>query len=332
MAGRAAEGLRIAVVLPCFDEEQAILDTVQAFRAALPLSVVYVIDNGSSDRTAEIAREAGAVVRREPRRGKGNAVRRAFADIDADVYVMADGDGTYDVQASVGMIELLVQSHLDMVTGCRIHTDPQAYRAGHVFGNRLFNRMVQVLFGAGVRDVFSGYRALSRRFVKSFPAMSVGFEIEAEMTIHALQLRMSQAEVDCSYVKRRPGSRSKLNTVRDGFRILQLVIRLLRLYRPRTFFGSLGTAISLLSVALGVPLVMTFLESGQVPRFPTAILATGLALLGALFWLLGLVLESVSQVSIEVKRLAYLALPLPAASTNRRASDRARRTDPPPSA
>ena len=309
MGLNATAGLRVAVVLPCFNEEVAIGRTVAAFRAALPESAIYVIDNNSSDRTAEVARAAGAHVRRETRRGKGNAVRRAFADIEADVYVMADGDGTYDAQAAAPMIGELFEHHLDMVTGCRVHSDRAAYRAGHVFGNRMFNRMVNLLFGEAVRDLFSGYRVLSRRFVKSFPAMSVGFEIEAEMSIHALQLRLGHTELECGYTSRPPGSHSKLSTLKDGLRILSHVVRLLRLYRPRKFFGSLGIGFALTSLGLGLPIVVTYLEIGQVPRFPTAILASGLGLLGALLWLLGLVLESVSQLTLEVKRLSYLGQP-----------------------
>lgn len=308
MEGRAVEP-RIAVVLPCFNEELAVQKTIDDFRAVLPHAEIYVIDNNSSDRTRDVARSAGAHVRREPRRGKGNAVRRAFADIDADIYVMADGDGTYDARAARPMINQLLDEHLDLVTGCRVHEDPQAYRAGHVIGNRMFNGMVNALFGERVRDLFSGFRIMSRRFVKSFPAMSSGFEIEAEMSIHALQLRLSHAEQECRYRSRLPGSHSKLNTLRDGLRILGHVIRLLRLYRPRKFYGTAGFILSVVSVGLGIPLVVTFLQTGQVPRFPTAILATGLGLLGALLWLLGLVLESVSQLTIEVKRLSYLSLP-----------------------
>lgn len=302
----AAQGVRVAVVLPCFNEELAIAKTIDGFRAALPHAEIYVIDNASTDRTAEVARAASAFVLREPRQGKGNAVRRAFADIDADVFVMADGDGTYEPGVAAQMVDTLIGNHLDMVTGCRVHSDSQAYRAGHVLGNRAFNAMVNLLFGERVRDLFSGYRVLSRRFVKSFPAMSAGFEIEAEMSIHALQLRLTHAELQCHYSSRMTGSHSKLNTVRDGVRILSHVFRLLRLYRPRKFYGSLGLLASLASIGFGVPVVITFLETGQVPRFPTAILAMGLGLLGALLWLLGLILESVSQLTLEVKRLSYL--------------------------
>jgi glycosyltransferase involved in cell wall biosynthesis len=306
MEPRASQALQVAVVLPCYNEELAVAQTVEGFRASLPSADIYVIDNNSSDLTGDAARAAGAIVLREVRRGKGNAVRRAFADINADVFVMADGDGTYDPQAAVFMIDMLLREHLDMVTGIRVHSDPQAYRAGHVLGNRAFNHIVNLLFGERVRDLFSGYRVLTRRFVKSFPAMSAGFEIEAEMGIHALSLRLAHAERDCDYRSRMTGSHSKLNTYRDGMRILSHVLRLLRLYRPRKFYGSFGLLLALVSLGLGVPLVHTFLLTGQVPRFPTAILATGLAIVGALLGLLGLVLESVSQLTIDMKRLSYL--------------------------
>jgi len=306
MDSRIAHGVSVAVVLPCFNEELTVANTIEDFAAALPAAEIYVIDNNSTDRTAEMAEAASAHVRHESRRGKGNAVRRAFADIEADVYVMADGDGTYDPAAAGQMIETLLRDHLDMVTGCRLHSDPSAYRVGHVFGNRLFNGIVNLLFGERVRDLFSGYRVLSRRFVKSFPAVSTGFEIEAEMSIHALQLRLPHSEQACNYRSRSIGSHSKLNTVRDGTRILLQVLRLLRLCRPRTFFGSISLVVCFMSIAFGVPVVVTFIETGLVPRLPMAILATGLGLLGALFWLLGLILESVSQLTIDVRRLSYL--------------------------
>jgi hypothetical protein len=303
------QAVRVAVILPCYNEELAVAHTIEGFRAALPAAEIYVIDNNSSDRTAEVARALGVRLLHEPRRGKGNAVRRAFADVDADIFVMADGDGTYDPEAATAMIAMALRDHMDMVTGCRVHSEAQAYRAGHVLGNRAFNTMVNLLFGERVRDLFSGYRVLSRRFVKSFPAMSAGFEIEAEMSIHALQLRLSHGELECHYRSRLSGSHSKLNTFRDGARILSHVFRLLRLYRPRTFYGALGLGCALASLGFGIPVVLTYLETGQVPRFPTAILAMGLGLLGALFWLLGLILESVSQLTIDVKRMSYLQHP-----------------------
>jgi glycosyltransferase involved in cell wall biosynthesis len=307
---------RVAVVLPCLNEELSIAATVDGFRAALPDAEIYVIDNDSSDLTADVARAAGAHVCHESRRGKGNAVRRAFADIEADVYVLADGDGTYDATAAKSMIEVLLRDQLDMVTGCRLHSDALAYRAGHVIGNRLFNFIVNALFGEPVHDLFSGYRALSRRFVKSFPIMSRGFEIEAEMSIHTMQLGLSHIEMACNYRSRISGSFSKLNTFRDGTRILLYVLRLLRLCKPRKFFGTIALLISLASLAFGTPVIVTFIRTGLVPRLPMAVLATGLGLLGALFWLLGVILESVSQLTIDVKRLSYLQHE-PFVSTNR---------------
>ncbi|NBC40771.1 glycosyltransferase [Corallococcus exiguus] len=300
---------RIAVILPCFNEALAIAHTVQAFRQALPTATVYVYDNASTDETARVAREAGAQVRAEPRRGKGNVLRRAFADVDADIYVVADGDGTYDASAAEGMARLLQDECLDMVVGTRVHTENEAYRAGHVAGNWLFNQVVASLFDKGLSDIFSGYRVLSRRFIKSFPCASEGFEIEAEMSIHALQLRMPVREVPTRYAKRMEGSHSKLNTWRDGLRILRHILRLQRLLRPRQFFGTIGAVLVVTALLLSIPVFLQFFETGQVLRFPTAILCTGLVLLGALSGLVGLVLEGVSQLSLETKRLSYLAEP-----------------------
>jgi len=311
MGNDGAERAHVVVILPCLNEEAAIASTVAEFRAALPDATVVVYDNDSTDRTAELARRAGAVVASEPRRGKGNVVRRAFADLDADVFVLADGDGTYDASEVGRLVQLLESQGLDMITGRREHRDPGAYRRGHVMGNRLFSQIVSSLFGAGIADIFSGYRILSRRFVKSFPAMAEGFEIEAEMSIHALQLRMPIAEHAVPYARRGKGSHSKLNTLRDGFRILRHVVRLNRLHRPRRFFGLLGSCVVASSLAIGLPIVLTFLEIGQVPRFPSAILAASLSLLGALLWLLGFMLESTSQLSLELKRLRYLELRAP---------------------
>lgn len=300
---------RIAVILPCFNEAPAIAQTVQSFRQALPSAALYVYDNASTDATAQVARDAGALVRAESRRGKGNVLRRAFADVDADVYVLADGDGTYDASAAGEMTRLLTEESLDMVVGTRVHTEQEAYRAGHVMGNWLFNRVVEGLFDKGLSDIFSGYRVLSRRFVKSFPCTSEGFEIEAEMSIHALQLRMPMREVSTRYSKRMAGTHSKLNTWRDGLRILQHILRLQRLLRPRQFFGLIGAVLTVAALLLSIPVFVQFFQTGQVLRFPTAILCTGMVLLGALSGLVGLVLEGVSQLSLETKRLSYLSVP-----------------------
>ncbi|MCP3061902.1 glycosyltransferase [Myxococcus sp. K38C18041901] len=312
---------RIAVILPCHNEAPAIRETVLAFRQALPSAAIFVYDNASTDDTSEVARAAGALVRGESRRGKGNVIRRAFADVDADVYVVADGDGTYDASMAGRLVSLLSEECLDMVIGTRIHHEKAAYRMGHVAGNWLFNQVVARLFDKGQSDIFSGYRILSRRFVKSFPCMSEGFEIEAEMSIHALQLRMPVREVPTRYSKRMEGTASKLNTWRDGFRILSHILRLQRLHRPRQFFGTLGLSTILLAVLLAVPVFMTFLQTGQVPRFPTAILAMGMVLFGSLLAFLGLVLESTSQLALETKRLSYLAIPpSPGANASQQAS------------
>ncbi|RKH11126.1 glycosyltransferase [Corallococcus sp. CA053C] len=300
---------RIAVILPCFNEAPAIAQTLRAFADALPSATLYVYDNASTDDTARVARDAGAQVRGEPRRGKGNALRRAFADVEADIYVVADGDGTYDAGAVEEMIRLLREESLDMVVGTRVHTEQEAYRAGHVAGNWMFNQVVANLFDKGLSDIFSGYRVLSRRFVKSFPGMSEGFEIEAEMSIHALQLRMPVKEVPTRYSKRAAGTHSKLNTWRDGSRILQHILRLQRLLRPRQFFGLIAVAVVTAAVLLSIPVFLQFFETGQVLRFPTAILCTGMVLLGALSGLVGLLLESTSQLGLEAKRLSYLAVP-----------------------
>jgi glycosyltransferase involved in cell wall biosynthesis len=302
---------RVAVVLPCHNEEIAVGRTIEAFRAALPGATIYVYDNASTDKTAEVARAAGARVCFENRKGKGNVVRRAFADIDADIYVMADGDGTYETEAAPRMVERLKSHGLDMVTGARVHDDERAFRPGHVAGNRMFNSVVSSLFGRGITDLFSGYRVLSRRFVKTFPSMSEGFEIEAEMSIHALQLRMPVDELPCRYAPRMAGSVSKLSTWRDGLKILSYIFRLQRLYGPRRFFGVPGILVILAALGLGTPVVITYFEIGLVPHFPTAVLATGMVLAGALLWLLGVTLDATSQLALEGKRIAYLAQPPP---------------------
>ena len=301
--------LRIAAVVPCHNEEAAVAKVVADLKAAVPGIVVYVYDNLSTDRTAECAREAGAIVRYENTKGKGNVVRRAFADIEADVYVMVDGDATYDAAAAPALVRRLLDEGLDMVVGARVDQDPAAYRAGHRFGNRLLTRCVGLLFGDSFDDMLSGYRVFSRRYVKSFPAHAAGFEIETELAVHALQLRMPVAELPTAYGARPEGSASKLNTYRDGARILATIVRLFKAERPLLFF-SLGAGASLLlSVLLAIPLFATYLETGLVPRFPTAILCSALVLLSAVLLACGLVLDTVTRGRIEAKRLAYLAIP-----------------------
>jgi glycosyltransferase involved in cell wall biosynthesis len=304
-------GPRLAVVLPCYNEEAAIARTVADFRAALPGAAIYVYDNNSTDRTRQVAAEAGAVVRLERHQGKGNVVRRMFADVDADVYVMADGDATYDAAAAPLMIARLLDEGLDMVVGARAGQVAAAYRPGHQLGNRMLTGLLSIMFGRSFTDVLSGYRVFSRRFVKSFPARSSGFEIETEITVHALELAMPTAEVSTPYAARAEGSQSKLSTYADGWRILMMMIGLYRSERPLQFFGALAVVLVGLAVGLSVPLIVTFLQTGQVPRFPTAILATGLTIIGVLAFFAGLILDTVTQGRREVKRLVYLRLAPP---------------------
>ncbi len=300
--------------MPCFNEEAAIGRVVADFRAHLPHAPVHVYDNGSTDRTREVAAAAGAVVRTEAHRGKGNVVRRMFADVDADVYVLVDGDATYDASAAPGMIARLRSENLDMVVAARDEVDTAAYRAGHRFGNRLLTGAVKQLFGDRFDDMLSGYRVFSRRFVRSFPALSTGFETETELTVHALTLRMPIAEVRAPYFARPEGSASKLNTVRDGVRILITIANLLRRERPVLFFGVTGAVLLLAAAASAAPVVRTFLQTGLVPRLPTWIAAATLALLSFLSFSVGLILDSVALSRREAKRLAYLRHEAPASA------------------
>jgi glycosyltransferase involved in cell wall biosynthesis len=303
--------MRIAVLIPCFNEAQTVADTVAGFRAALPRAVIYVYDNNSTDDTAARAQAAGAVVRREPMQGKGNVVRRMFADVEADVYILVDGDATYDAAAAPRLIDTLVGERLDMVVGRRIHEGEGAYRRGHVFGNRILTRFLALLFTPRFTDILSGYRVFSRRFVKSFPALAHGFEIETELTVHALNLGLPVAELDTTYLARPAGSTSKLNTWRDGLRILRLMLVLWKNERPLAFFSLAALALGALAVALAIPVFRTFVETGLVPRFPTAILSASIMILAFLAFVCGLVLDTVSRGRREVKRLAYLAEPAP---------------------
>jgi glycosyltransferase involved in cell wall biosynthesis len=302
---------RIAVILPCYNEEAAIGATVAGFRAALPGADIYVFDNNSKDGTAAVAREAGAIVRTERMQGKGHVVRRMFADVEADVYVMADGDATYDPLAAPGMVAMLCEERLDMVVGARRDEVEAAYRRGHRLGNALFTGLLAWLFGRSFSDIFSGYRVFSRRFVKSFPVLSSGFEIETEISVHALELRMPVAEVVTAYGARPEGSISKLSTYRDGWRIMKTIVTLFRIERPVLFFGVIGAALALAALILAVPLVITYQATGLVPRFPTAVLATGLIILATLSGMCGLILDTVVRGRREVRRLAYLAHPAP---------------------
>ena len=298
---------RIAVLLPCYNEEAAIAQTVAGFRAALPSAAIYVYDNNSKDRTVEVARAAGAVVRSERMQGKGNVVRRMFADVDADIYVMADGDATYDAEAAPQLVRRLIDEQLDMVVGSRVTQHDAAYRRGHVMGNKLLTGMLAKLFGRSFTDILSGYRVFSRRFVKSFPVLSGGFEIETEISVHALELRMPVGEVETRYFARPEGSASKLSTYSDGFRILNTIVTLYRIERPLLFFGAIGGLLALLALVLGIPLAITYYHTHLVPRLPTAIMATGLIILAALNVFAGLILDTVVRGRREVRRLAYLA-------------------------
>jgi glycosyltransferase involved in cell wall biosynthesis len=293
----------------------AIPGVVRAFRAALPEAAVYVYDNNSRDSTREAAAAAGAVVRTESLQGKGNVVRRMFADVEADVYVLVDGDGTYEAAAAPEMVRLLLEQRLDMVTGVRVTPEAAAataYRPGHRFGNAVLTGMVRWTFGDRISDMLSGYRAFSRRFVKSFPALAEGFETETEFTVHALELMLPVGEVHTAYKERPEGSASKLRTYSDGFRILRTIALLVQRERPLTFFGLAGLVLLLAGVGIFMPVLFEYLETGLVPRLPTAVLSTGLVLLSFLSFVCGLILDTVTRGRKEAKRIAYLSVPGPA--------------------
>jgi glycosyltransferase involved in cell wall biosynthesis len=301
--------LRIAILLPCYNEEAAIAQTVAAFRTALPTARIYVYDNNSQDRTREVAEGAGAIVREERMQGKGHVVRRMFADIEADVYVMADGDSTYDASAAPELVRRLVEERLDMVVGARKSEVEEAYRRGHRLGNRLFTGILAGLFGRSFTDIFSGYRVFSRRFVKSFPALSRGFETETEISVHALELAMPVAETVTAYGARPEGSVSKLSTYRDGWRIMRTILHLFRIERPVLFYGGFAAFLAGLGLVLAAPLIVTYAQTGLVPRFPTAILVTGLMVVAFLSFGVGLILDTVVRGRREMRRLAYLSFP-----------------------
>jgi glycosyltransferase involved in cell wall biosynthesis len=302
---------KIAVIIPCFNEAHSIAEVVHGFKSVLPSARIYVFDNNSTDGTVAIASAAGALIRREALQGKGNVVRRMFADVDADAYVMADGDATYDPSYAAQMVDRLYEERLDMVVGTRVASHVDAYRPGHQFGNRLLTFAVANLFGERFSDMLSGYRVFSRRFVKSFPAMSSGFEIETELSIHALELHLPVAEVATPYRIRVTGSTSKLRTYVDGLKIVRLILVLYKNERPLRFFSAIAGALIAVALALGIPLVITFIKTGLVPRQPTAILATGLVLLSALSFIAGMILDTVTRGRLEMRRLAYLAVPPP---------------------
>jgi glycosyltransferase involved in cell wall biosynthesis len=303
--------LRVAVVIPCFNEVVAIGKVVADFRAALPDARIIVFDNNSRDASAEMAARAGAEVRHETRQGKGQVIRRAFADIEADVYLLVDGDDTYDPATAPIMVSTLLGQRLDMITGVRMGESEAAYRRGHRLGNRLLSGTVRSIFGAGVSDMLSGYRAFSRRFVKSFPASARGFETETEFTVHALQLRLPVAEVATAYKERPQGSVSKLHTYADGVRIARTIMLLVKEERPLQFFVLSAALLLFAGLAFGTPVVLEFLATHFVTRLPSAVAATGLVLLSFLSLSSGLVLDSVARGRREQKRLAYLAIPGP---------------------
>ncbi|MCK9294235.1 MAG: glycosyltransferase family 2 protein [Desulfobulbaceae bacterium] len=309
----AAFSQRIAVLVPCYNEEKTVAQVVQDFRAVLPQAKVYVYDNNSKDQTVQRAAAAGAIVRTEKHQGKGNVMRRMFSDIEADIYVLVDGDNTYHAPSTPAMIERLLSEQLDMVVGSRLtaHEGAASFRRGHQLGNRLLTGFVSLLFGRSLTDMLSGFRVMSRRFVKSFPALSKGFETETELTVHALELRMPITEIVTPYGSRPVGSESKLNTYRDGFRILLTIINLFKEERPLAFFTILFALLASFSVILAVPLFITYAETGLVPRFPTALLATGTMLLAFLSLTCGLILDTVTHGRRELKRLSYLSIAAP---------------------
>ena len=302
---------RIAVLVPCYNEEAAIAKVVQDFRAALPTAVIYVYDNNSRDRTGARAREAGAVVRIETKQGKGNVVRRMFADIEADVYVLVDGDDTYDASVAPALIARLVEDCIDIVTGQRVAEGKTAYRRGHVLGNRMLTGLTSLMFSIHVADMLSGYRVMSRRFVKSFPSAAVGFGIETELTVHAIRMKVPMAEVPIPYKERPEGSVSKLSTYRDGWRILMTIGGLMRRERPLIFFGSIAIFFLLFSFVIGIPVVIEYFQTGLVPRLPTAVLVTGMMMLAWLAAFTGLILDTVTRGRWEQKRMQYLSIPGP---------------------
>jgi glycosyltransferase involved in cell wall biosynthesis len=309
--------MKIAVLVPCYNEERTAGEVTREFLAALPGCTVYVYDNNSTDKTSEVARAAGAIVGTERQKGKGNVVRRMFSDIDADIYVLVDGDSTYEAQAAPRMVKLLVDESLDMVNGCRVEKSAAAYRLGHRFGNQMLTGMVASIFGRGTKDMLTGYRVFSRRFVKSFPALARGFETETELMVHALELRMPIADVDTIYLDRPEGSVSKLNTLSDGFRILRTISSLVREERPLQFFGSIAAVLALVSLVLAYPIFTEFLATHLVPRFPTAILASATMIIAVLSLFAGLILDTVTRGRREVKRLTYLAQESPRSTMER---------------
>jgi glycosyltransferase involved in cell wall biosynthesis len=302
---------RIAILIPCYNEDAAIGKVVRDFRESLPDAEIYVYDNNSRDQTVARAREAGAIVRGEPRQGKGNVVRRMFADVEADIYILVDGDDTYDASAAPGLVRALVDGGYDIVSGKRVATGESAYRAGHVLGNKLLTGLTSLMFRVELGDLLTGYRIMSRRFVKSFPFTAEGFGIETELTVHAVRLLMPMAEIGTKYKERPAGSASKLSTYKDGFKILFTIAGLVREERPLIFYTAIFALTAIVSLVIGTPVVIEYLRTGLVPRFPTAILATGLMVLAFLSLAVGLILDTVTRGRWEAKRMAYLAIKSP---------------------
>ncbi|NKC16630.1 MAG: glycosyltransferase [Gammaproteobacteria bacterium] len=299
----------IAVLIPCYNEEVPIPQVIAAFRHSLPEAKIYVYDNNSSDKTIEVAKAAGAIVRSEKQQGKGNVVRRMFADVEADIYVLVDGDNTYEAGAAPQLVEKLVNEQLDMVYGCRVTEIKEAYRRGHRLGNKILTGLVARIFGRQTKDMLSGYRVFSRRFVKSFPSLSRGFEIETELTIHASELRLPTADVDTVYINRLPGSSSKLSTYRDGFRILRLITKLMKEERPFALFGTISAILYFLCLIIGLPVFAEYFATGLVPRLPSAVLAASIAIIATFTFFSGLTLQSITLARREQRRLAYLSVP-----------------------
>ena len=306
--------MSVAVIVPCYNEAVAVRKVVTELRDSLPMAHIYVYDNNSTDDTAAIAAEAGAIVRHVARKGKGNVIRRAFADIEADVYVLIDGDDTYEAARAADLVQVLLAGPYDHVVGVRRHSNGAAYRPGHALGNQMLTGAVGTLFGRDITDMLSGYRAFSRRYVKSFPALAQEFEIETELTIHSLHLRVPVAEVEVGYKERPAGGESKLRTYRDGLRILRWILRLARLERPTLFHGVLAAILGVVASVLGAPVVLEFLRTGLVPRFPTAILASSIGLVAILMLVLGYLLDAIGRSRQDAARLSYLRYPAPTQS------------------
>lgn len=312
MSSSGAAYEHVAVCVPCYNEALTIGGVIDAFRHHLPGATIHVFDNNSTDGTSEVARRHGADVYLVQHQGKGNVVRRAFADVEASVYILVDGDGTYDAAAAPDMVHQLTNDRLDMVVGCRQeNADDQGekYRAGHRFGNYMLTTVLSTMFGGRFTDILSGYRAFSRRYVKSFPALSAGFETETELTVHALELRMPCGEVSTLYGSRPEGSESKLSTYRDGFHILKTMVRLYMAERPLKFFGMAALALLLLALGLFTPVMIEYVQTGLVRRFPTAILSTGMVIVALLSAVCGLIQDNVTRGRHEAKRLLYLSIP-----------------------